>query len=157
MILKAKDKIIQVKIIRVLTSKANKYNYNLKTWHEASGQRLDPMDNLTLLELGMNVFSIKIRFFCLAGLTKITGRMTFIVMMFNLMNGKRCYNKERFQSQDQVLEELFTEILFTSLEAIKKRVESTIMISFTTISIEKDGILYRKLENLQVPEQIILQ
>ena len=115
------------------------------------------MDSLTLLELGMNVLYIRIRFSCLAVQTKITGRMTFIVMMFNRMNGKKCYNKERFQSQDQVQEEWFTKIVFTSLEATKRRVESTITISSTTTSIVKDGISSSKSENLRVPGQITQQ
>jgi hypothetical protein len=87
----------------------------------------------------------------------MTGKMTFMFLIYTRISGLFCQIKEKFLCPDQVLKEYFLTINYSSLEAIKKRVEISIKIFFIMTYWRSNGMMlvHFRAEKFLVKEQII--
>jgi len=74
----------------------------------------------------MNAWCLKTRYISSVAQTKRTGETISIALTFISTSGILWFNKARYHSPDQELEELDTKMLSTSLEDILSKAESTL-------------------------------
>ena len=87
----------------------------------------------------------------------MTGKMIFMFLIYFWISGHFCQIKEKFLYPDQERKEYILTINYFSLEAIKKRVEIFIKISFITIYRKSNGMMlvHYKAEKFLVKELTI--